>query len=596
MQPYARRAIFALVLASFTATTHAALKVAPGWRVRTVLDTGAGKIAGGLAIDQDGSAMYCGSGTNIFQWVMPFTGSFSRFGAIPPNTDIAALAAKYGDVYAASGASFSPPFAHNFGRLRSGSYSNLFQLDGLFDAQSDDFGQIYLVANPGGAGTQIFSYDPETASLTSFTTNGGYSGGLAVRDGDGIYYADQNSGAIVKYADTNFMVYPVAASSLPPIFFGPGFDPNPVAVASNVFATYLSFDSKNRLLATTDFGNSLRAYDPFSGALRETIATDDSGGYGIGQIAPNWYTREIVTIFTDWKSFRSTVVALRPFSTPNDDDGNHIANIVLFNRLTAQWKIIAPESNYTTLATAGGRYEQPVAGDFDGDGIGDFATRNPGNGQWHIRYSSAGNPNIYMPAQIQLPAGPNVVPAPADYDGDGRTDPAVYNKRTGVFTLFYPVIPLEKILPGPPGTPAIPGGIPVPGDYNGDGIDEFCVYIPSSGMWLEPSGDLVFSIGQWGWSAAQPVPADYDGDGKTDLAVYDPATGNWYIWMSGQKKSVKTQFGYPGCVPVPADYDGDQKADIAVFDPKSGMFYALRSKAGPWQANVGGRGFQIVTP
>ena len=47
---------------------------------------------------------------------------------------------------------------------------------------------------------------------------------------------------------------------------------------------------------------------------------------------------------------------------------------------------------------------------------------------------------------------------------------------------------------------------PVPADYDGDGNTDVAVYRPSSGIWYSLNSSTGFSATQWGFSTDIPIP------------------------------------------------------------------------------------------
>ncbi|MFC1453785.1 C1 family peptidase [Verrucomicrobiota bacterium] len=224
-----------------------------------------------------------------------------------------------------------------------------------------------------------------------------------------------------------------------------------------------------------------------------------------------------------------------------------------------------------------------VCADYDGDGKGDPAVYDEPTGTWKIKLSGSGY--YLLITTLNGLGGPGYYSVSADYDGDRLADPAVYHESSGIWTILksssdYSVWVFPQALGGT-------GYSGMPADYDGDQLADPGVYQCKGGNWnvLLSSAEYssVEQLGFLGGTGYLAVAADYDGDGKGDPAVYGENNGYWIFRLSsiGYLEIVLTQpLGGTGYVPVQADYDGDGKADPAVRSEYGNEWIVMFSSGG----------------
>ena len=200
-----------------------------------------------------------------------------------------------------------------------------------------------------------------------------------------------------------------------------------------------------------------------------------------------------------------------------DIDGDGIADLIVWRASTGTWNWLTSSSGYDYAAAGAKQWgnqalgDQPLTGDFDGDGQADLAVWRPTDGTWYWLTSSSGY----------------------NYANQGQ-------RQWGNSSL---------------------GDRPLVGDIDGDHKSDLTLWRASTGTWFTLTSSTGYSYAsaagvQWGNQALGDVAAlaDFDGDGKADLCVWRASTGTWFWLKSSNGFAYSTagvhQWGSPGDIPI----------------------------------------------
>lgn len=209
-----------------------------------------------------------------------------------------------------------------------------------------------------------------------------------------------------------------------------------------------------------------------------------------------------------------------------------------------------------------------------------------------------------------------------DFDHDGRRDIGVWIPPTdsASYGQFIVLLSTQNFSTSPGYHLNVAfgrlGDIPVPADYNGDGYADVAVFQPGGGLNRSDPAD---PGGWWRWCTtntatpasttcghdgaspspigfggrwATPLPGlDFDGNAATSELAYYSAQGSQSVgewsWRTVSSSTATTRYmGGLLMSPLPGLYDYDWKTDIAVYDPANATFWLARSELGWSTSNL----------
>jgi hypothetical protein len=288
-------------------------------------------------------------------------------------------------------------------------------------------------------------------------------------------------------------------------------------------------------------------------------------------------------------------LTIRPAPVADIDD-DFKTDLVVWRPSSGTWFTLTSGSSYAPASAratpwGGASGDQPLLGDLEGDGVADLIIWNVSTGNWTWLLSSTGYATSSAGSKQWGNSSLGDRPMLGDIDGDGRADLILWRASTG--TWFWLLSSADYAYSSAGGVQwgnNSLGDVPLLGDFDGDGRSDPAVWRASSGTWfwlLSTRGYATNAAAsrQWGNQAAgdTPIVGDLDGDGRTELTVWRASTGTWF-WLSSSTQyatAASVQWGNQaaGDRPLLGDFDGDGRGDVAVWRASTGTWFWLSSSS-----------------
>jgi hypothetical protein len=248
-----------------------------------------------------------------------------------------------------------------------------------------------------------------------------------------------------------------------------------------------------------------------------------------------------------------------------DIDGDGINDVIVWRASTGTWFWLTSTSGYSGGGSkAWGSQalgDVPMLSDIDGDGADDLVVWRASTGTWYWLTSSS-EYDYAVAGAVQWGSRTfGDVPMLGDLDGDGRADLVVWRATNGTWYWLssssgYAYASARAVQWG---NSAL-GDQPLIGDFDGDHRSDLAVWRASTGLWywLLSSTGYAYAAArsvQWGNQSLgdRPYLVDMDGDGKADPCVWRTSTSTWY-WLNssmGYASAGARQFGSSSAGDIP---------------------------------------------